>query len=135
MKRVSIFPNKYPVFMAKNDGDVINLREDEPEFKIGHVENERPIFKSTPTMPNDSNDQPKEPDNKVKVKFEKFVNLIANHAFEDVIDKHAHQEIIISTDLLTDLANASEDKSGPKWLLVLILGIVIGGAFVFYFAK
>lgn len=121
--------------MPKSDGDVINLREDEPEFKIGHVEKERPIFKSSLPMPNDTNSEPKEPDNKVKVKFEKFVNLIANHAFEDVIDKHAHQEIIISTDLLTDLANASEDKSGPKWLLMLVLGIVIGGAFVFYFAK
>lgn len=121
--------------MAKSDGDVINLREDEPEFKIGHVEKERPIFKSLSPMQNDTVSEPKEPDNKVKVKFEKFVNLIANHAFEDIIDRHAHQEIIISTDLLTDLANASEDKPGSKWLLILILGIVIGGAVVYFASR
>lgn len=122
--------------MPRNDGDVINLRDDEPEFKIGQVEKERPIFKSSSPMQNDDTPfEPKEPDNKVKVKFEKFVNLIANHAFEDVIDKHAHQEIIISTDLLTDLANVSEDKPGSKWFLILVLGVVIGGAVVYFISK
>lgn len=70
-----------------------------------------------------------EPGEKVKVKFEKFVQLVATHDFEEVMKRHAEEDIILSTNLLTDLANAHEEEqpeSGKKLPIVLIIGIIIG---------
>ena len=69
-----------------------------------------------------------EPGEKIKVNFSKFVQLVASHDFEDVLKKHAHEDIILSTNLLTDLANSHEEVviEKPKSPLFLILGIVIG---------
>ncbi len=70
-----------------------------------------------------------EPSEKVKVKFEKFVQLVATHDFEDVMKRHAEEDIILSTNLLTDLANAHEEQepqSGKKLPIIFIIGIIIG---------
>lgn len=65
---------------------------------------------------------------KVKVKFEKFVQLVATHDFEEVMKKHAEEDIVMSTNLLTDLANAhvEEEGHGKKIPIFLIVGIIIG---------
>lgn len=120
-----------------DDGDTINLRKPDrrdPEFVIESVDSARPLGRvEAAALTAESFGDSGEAQDRVKVKFEKFVNLIASHAFEDVIEKHANQEIIISTDLLTDLANAQEEKPGVKWPVVLVLGIVLGVAFAWYF--
>lgn len=70
-----------------------------------------------------------EPSEKVRVKFEKFVQLVATHDFEDVMKRHAEEDIILSTNLLTDLANAHEEQepqSGKKLPIIFIIGIIIG---------
>lgn len=69
-----------------------------------------------------------EPGEKVKVKFEKFVQLVATHDFEGVMKAHAHEDIIVSTNLLTDLANAHEEAGdhNKKMPIVLIIGVLIG---------
>lgn len=106
-------------------GDVINLRKDdadEAEFKIKPVDDQRiesvkvGELEEVASMAHD----------RVKVKFEKFVNLIATHAYEDIIQKHEDDDIIISTDLLADLANAHEEKPERKTPLVFIFGIALG---------
>ena len=120
------------------DGDTINLRKGdsrEPEFVISHPQTveDKPMGKlNSAHIPADT---PDEASNMVKVKFEKFVNLIATHAYEDIVDRHARQEVIISTDLLTDLANAQEEKETVKWPLVLVLGMMLGAAVVWYFSN
>lgn len=70
-----------------------------------------------------------EPGNKVKVNFEKFVQLVATHDFEEVMKAHAHEDIILSTNLLTDLANAHEDEEPEqtnRTPVIFIVGILLG---------
>ncbi|MFA6550752.1 MAG: hypothetical protein WCT36_05390 [Candidatus Gracilibacteria bacterium] len=63
----------------------------------------------------------------VKVKFDKFVQLMANHDFKSVMDKHANDDLILRTNLLTDLANAhTEEKKNMNWSVVFAVGIVLG---------
>jgi hypothetical protein len=65
----------------------------------------------------------------VKVKFEKFVQLVATHDFEEVMKKHGDDDIILNSNLLTDLASAHQDEEdgfGKKLPLILVIGVVIG---------
>jgi len=64
---------------------------------------------------------------RVRIKFDKFVTLVATHTYEDILRKNADQDVIISTNLLTDLANAHEDDTGSKKVPILFAaGIVLG---------
>lgn len=64
---------------------------------------------------------------RVKVKFDKFITLVATHTYEDVLRKNADEDVIISTNLLTDLANAHEEPKGDKKIVVIFaVGIAIG---------
>lgn len=76
------------------------------------------------------NAEPKaaEPSEQIKVKFGKFVHLVATHNFEDVMKHHGTEDIIVSTNLLTDLANAHEEQpdENRKLSLILVSGIFIG---------
>jgi len=64
---------------------------------------------------------------KVKIKFGRFVELVAKHSFIDVVENNKNQEIVIDANLLADLANAEDDSSPvlQKWTLVAI-GIIVG---------
>lgn len=66
------------------------------------------------------------PTSKVKVRIDRFVNLIATHKYEEVIDDHINEEIVISTDLLADLANAHEDHGERRFLWYFLLGLAVG---------
>jgi len=65
---------------------------------------------------------------RVKVKFDKFITLVATHTFEDVLKQNADEDVIISTNLLTDLANAHEEETESKKKLPVIFatGIILG---------
>lgn len=126
---------------GEND-EVINLKKkmgpmDEPEFKIGHVEsNPGHIGKVEATPLSDLERTAMNSYDKVKVKFDKFVNLIATHAYQDIFDKHIDEDVIISTDLLTDLANAHEEKDdGKKVPVVFIVGILLGVVLTYILLK
>ncbi len=71
---------------------------------------------------------------RIGVSFDRFVLLVANHSFEDVIERNKDEEVIISTNLLTDLANARRHNNQPKGTLLALAGGVIGillGYFLF----
>lgn len=113
---------------GNRDEGVIDLRgsNGEPEFKIGHVEGPE-MTKLQATNVTELENAAMKSYDKVKVKFDKFVNLIASHAYEEIFDKHMNDDVIISTDLLTDLANAHEEKNdGKKTPVVLLVGILLG---------
>ncbi len=115
------------------DDDTINLREkdlDQTEFKIDHIENNDRVRASYL----DENDIKKATD-QVKVKFDKFVNLVATHAYEDVVDKYMDEDVIISTDLLTDLASSQEEKEDKKTPVIFIIGIVLGVLVTWFILK
>ncbi len=125
-----------------SDDGTINLRGedngdngDDAEFKIGHVEGapgssggeEKQAFgKIEAVRIDDEEEAGLRPYSKVKVKFDKFVNLVASHAYEEVFENHIDEDIIVSTDLLTDLANAHEEKSDRKMPMIFLVGIVLG---------
>lgn len=125
-----------------SDDGTINLRGgdngdggDDAEFKIGHVEGapessggeEKRVFgKIEAVRIDDEEEVGLRPYSKVKVKFDKFVNLVASHAYEEVFERHIDEDIIVSTDLLTDLANAHEEKSDRKMPVIFLVGIVLG---------
>ncbi|MFH1218329.1 MAG: hypothetical protein V1679_00615 [Candidatus Peregrinibacteria bacterium] len=117
------------------DDDTIDLRGkeeggsgDEPEFRIGEqIEKRHRLVGEVEAVGRDEFESlGKDSQGMVKVKFDKFVNLIATHAYEEVFDKHTDEDVVISTDLLTDLANAHEEKSDKKVPMIFIVGIVIG---------
>lgn len=71
----------------------------------------------------------REPGEQVRVKFDKFVQLVATHNFEEVLKEHANEDIIMNSNLLMDLASAHEDDQpeDPKRQPMLIgVGVVIG---------
>lgn len=135
----------YSILMAprKNEDGVIDLRSssssDEPEFKInrtsdshqsggGHLHMQGDAVHGVPSTPlSDRENSTMHASSKVKVKFDKFVNLIATHAYQEIFDKHLDEDVIISTDLLADLANAHEEKDdGKKTPIFIFVGILIG---------
>jgi len=117
--------------MRADDG-TIDLRNGggEPEFRINSVEPEEvaeSILGKIEAAPvNEFGELAERSSDKVKVKFDKFVNLIATHAYEDVLERHVDDDVIISTDLLTDLANAHEEKQDRKMPMIFLVGIVLG---------
>jgi hypothetical protein len=72
----------------------------------------------------------------ISVKFPKFIQLIATHDFEEVIEKHKNEEVIISSDLLVDLAGSStfNDDAPDNRFSFIFLGVILGltfGAIIF----
>ena len=122
------------------DDGTINLRgsdsnnDDDAEFKIEHIEGEEAAVREEEQVignveavsVGEAEEAGLKPHTKVKVKFDKFVNLVASHAYEEIFDKHVDDDIIISTDLLTDLANAHEEKSDRKMPMIFLVGIILG---------
>ncbi|MBT4917254.1 hypothetical protein HN709_00590 [Candidatus Peregrinibacteria bacterium] len=114
--------------------------DDEPEFKIGKKSEDRVIDhkilgRLNPITPEEAANEVARPHNKVKVKFDKFVSLVATHAYEEIFEEHADEEIIISTDLLTDLANSHEEGNDKKGPLTFMFGILLGVAVMWILYK
>lgn len=66
------------------------------------------------------------PGEKIKIKFANFVNLVASHNFQKVVDKHHDEDVVVSTNLLADLANAHEDKEEKKLPVIFAVGLIAG---------
>ena len=73
------------------------------------------------------------PKETIKVKFGKFVQLVQNHDFAGVIEAHADDEIIMTSNLLTELAGAHDKREERKIPLVFLIGIVIGVVLTYIF--
>ncbi len=69
----------------------------------------------------------REPGDLVKVRFDKFVQLVATHNFEEVLKNHAEEDIVMNSNLLMDLASAHEDTDDSKKQSMMIgVGVLIG---------
>ena len=62
----------------------------------------------------------------IKVKFDKFVTLVASRDFLSVMEKNKDEDIIMSSNLLTDLAGSMEEKSEKKTPVIFLVGLAIG---------
>ncbi len=73
------------------------------------------------------------PKETVKIKFGKFVNLVSSRDFGEVITANVDQDIIISSNLLTELAGAQDKREEKKVPLVFLVGIAIGVVLTYIF--
>lgn len=69
-----------------------------------------------------------EPGTNVRVKFNKFIQLVATHDFEQVVSRFGDEEIVINSNLLTELASAHEERNDNdrKIPIVFIVGLGLG---------
>jgi len=95
--------------------------EADEEFKIRHLDDRDD--RAEDCVP----DVSQGPASKVRVKFDKFITLVATHTYEDILKKNADEDVIISTNLLTDLANAHDEvRSDKKLPLLFAFGLIVG---------
>lgn len=66
------------------------------------------------------------PSNYVSITFDRFVTLVANHSFMEVVEANKDEEVIITTNLLTDLANARRFMPAAKSPLMIVGGLLAG---------
>lgn len=64
--------------------------------------------------------------NMVTINFAKFVQLVANHSFLDIVEKNAEEEVTISGNLLADLANAHDRDKEKRMPIMFLAGLVLG---------
>ena len=62
----------------------------------------------------------------VKITFARFVALVGNHSFVEVIEKNGQEEVILSANLLTDLANSKRFSPNTKGPLMVLGGVLAG---------
>lgn len=123
--------------ISQNDDSVINLRSeraDQAEFRIPDRGEER-LSSNKEEKSVDIVEEAMQSGDRVKIKFDKFVNLVATHAYEDIVDRHQDDDIIISTDLLADLANAHEETGDKKVPAMFLLGILLGVLVAWFLIK
>ena len=73
---------------------------------------------------------------KISVKFPKFIQLVATHDFDEIIERHKYEDLVISSDLLVDLAGSapvSEEVHESKfsWVFLGLMMGLIGTSIVF----
>lgn len=66
------------------------------------------------------------PSDYVKITFDRFVALVANHSFLEVVERNKDEEVILSTNLLTDLANAKRFSPNTRLPMMVMGGIAVG---------
>ncbi len=113
---------------TKNKSKIdLSIKEEEDSFVVNHIEESEEdntahaIMRESRVVKHDP-----EAAEKVKVSFDNFVKLVANHNFEDVIDKNKDEDVIVSSNLLADLANAHEQEEERRIPAIFIIGVLLG---------
>ncbi len=107
------------------DPDEINRRMESFAEKL-----EKVVVKVAPAEQKDEASAAKD---LIKVKFVKFVQLVASRDFMSVLEKNQDEDIIISSNLLTDLAGAVDQKTGDKKIpIIFIVGLAIGVVLTYF---
>ena len=69
----------------------------------------------------------------IKVRFGTFVNLIANRDLEEVFTQNAEQQLIMNSNLLTELASSKDRREEKRIPIVFLVGIAIGVVLTYIF--
>ncbi len=104
-----------PLIENHSMNDDANMIEDEVESVLASVakNQEKEQFES-------------EPGDVVKVKFGKFVQLVTSRDCADVVNDNPDEDVVISSNLLTELAGAHDEREEKKIPLVFLVGLAIG---------
>lgn len=103
--------------------DILFPDEGEP-IEEEEVHFQRASMASAPSS--EGHDSGVNPSKYVTITFDRFVTLVANHSFMDVVEDNKDEEVIITTNLLTDLANARRFMPSARSPLMIAAGLVIG---------
>ncbi|MBD3270848.1 hypothetical protein GF376_04965, partial [Candidatus Peregrinibacteria bacterium] len=87
---------------------------------------EKAVVKVVPKDNSSFNSQDQEPKEMIKVKFDKFVQLVATRDFWQVMERNKNENIILSSNLLTELAGAVDEKGEKKTPVIFLVGLAIG---------
>lgn len=109
-----------PVTPPKFDPEELNQRMENFAQKL-----EQAVIKVAPAE-NASSNTAADPKDYIRVKFEKFVQLVASKDFLSVLEKNKNEDVVLSSNLLTDLASAVEEKTEKKSPVVFLVGLAIG---------
>jgi 23S rRNA pseudoU1915 N3-methylase RlmH len=91
---------------------------------------EKAVIKVSPNTSHEAAQQAKE---MIKVKFVKFVQLVASRDFVDVLEKNQNEDIILSSNLLTELASAVDQKTSDRKVpVIFIVGLALGVALTYF---
>lgn len=63
---------------------------------------------------------------RVFISFKSFMDLVASHSYNTVIENFSDSRLTVSSELLTALANAHETKSEKKIPLIFSIGLIVG---------
>lgn len=111
-----------PARSVKYDTDALQQRMETFAEKL-----EQAVIKVSPgDHPHQINNLAEGAKELIKVKFDKFVMLVASRDFLSVLEKNKNEDIILSSNLLTDLAGAVEEKSEKKTPVIFLVGLAIG---------
>lgn len=100
--------------------------EEEETFTIEQIPAERTGRKKDEPEEEEVTPKPPRITDKVRISFQKFVELVANHSFVGILEKNRDEEVVVSSSLLADLANAHEKQEERKLPLMFILGLAAG---------
>lgn len=135
------------IFMAGSKAKITDLsaKGEEKAFEIKTIDDDEiddidfdavrmPKMKVT-SIEQDEEEQSvaNEPKDIIKVKFGTFVQLVASRDVMEVIEAHKDQEIIMSSNLLTELASTSDSREEKKIPIVFLVGIAIGVVLTYIF--
>jgi hypothetical protein len=67
-----------------------------------------------------------DPKDLIKVKFEKFVQLVATKDFLSILERNKDEDVVLSSNLLTELASAVEEKGEKKSPVIFLVGLALG---------
>ncbi|MCD6109941.1 hypothetical protein J7J83_04250 [bacterium] len=114
---------------TKKNGKIdLSIKEEEDSFVVNHIDENIEENNFPQVTPHESrvvmDDIPAA--EKVKVSFDNFVKLVVNHNYEDVIDKNKEEDVIVSSNLLADLANAHEQEEERRIPAIFIIGVLLG---------
>lgn len=110
-----------PISRRKFDPDEMNQRMESFAERL-----EKAVIKVSPLDGERVEKEKPEPTELIKVKFEKFVQLVATKDFIEVLERNRDEDLVMSSNLLTELASATEEKSERKTPVIFIVGLAIG---------
>jgi len=96
----------------------------EPESGYEEPENEALASVALPREPEVFAEP--EPRDFVRVKFSKFVQLVSTHDCTETVNNNQNEDIIMSSNLLTELASTHDEREEKKIPLVFLVGLAIG---------
>lgn len=124
MDRSPRAPIEAPAAAPKFDQDELHKRMESFAEKL-----EKAVIKVSPSEGGGHGFPPNvaaEPRDLIKVKFEKFVQLVATKDFLSILERNKNEDVILSSNLLTELASAVEEKGERKSPVIFLVGLAIG---------